>query len=484
MTERTPLRHMLILLPGIMGSALQQGGRDVWALSGQALGQYLVGRGAGLASLAIADDDWTRPDLGDDVVATRLIADLHSVPFLCEHAGYSPILARLTERFAVVRGDVLAPRDDASFFPFPYDWRRDCRASAQALKRFVDAQLPRWRAHSGAADAQVIIIGHSMGGLVGRAYVELLGGWRETLALITIGTPHRGALGTINTLSRGLPTPLVDLTAMVRSLTSVYQLLPTYRVVQLADGTFERVASLDLPGIVRARATAAREDFHTSLRDTAASNRADPGYRTRLLAWAGTRQDTFQSAFLADGAPTLSYHPPEGVDAARADGDGTVPRASALPADADGRTIGRFSVERHGWLTNTPMTLEPLIDTLIELISPQLAELGGEPREDLAPTASAINLRLEPYYAAGTPAALRLTLLDADAPQRVRLVLTPVGHAGVAVRRTVTARPGRPSNLNFSDLAPGLYQAVAQPLDAGFGAATPVHGAFEVLRPA
>ncbi|HEY7725716.1 MAG TPA: alpha/beta fold hydrolase [Anaeromyxobacteraceae bacterium] len=37
------------------------------------------------------------------------------------------------------------------------------------------------------------IVGHSQGGLVGAWYVKKLGGWRRARALITLGTPHRGA---------------------------------------------------------------------------------------------------------------------------------------------------------------------------------------------------------------------------------------------------------------------------------------------------
>ena len=39
----------------------------------------------------------------------------------------------------------------------------------------------------------MIVVAHSMGGLVARYWMGPLGGWRVCRALITLGTPHRGA---------------------------------------------------------------------------------------------------------------------------------------------------------------------------------------------------------------------------------------------------------------------------------------------------
>src|SRR5262245_24301092 len=97
MTSRPLLRHMIIFLPGIMGSTLQKDGKDVWALSGVPLWQYLkalrLALGGSVYTLAIKDDDWQRDDLDDGVVATSIINDLHSVPGLVRHSGYSAILS-------------------------------------------------------------------------------------------------------------------------------------------------------------------------------------------------------------------------------------------------------------------------------------------------------------------------------------------------------------------------------------------------------
>lgn len=65
----------------------------------------------------------------------------------------------------------------------------DLRATAAGLGRHV-AELRRT---SGRAPADPIaLVGHSLGGLIGRCYVQLAGGAAGVSDLVTLGTPHRG----------------------------------------------------------------------------------------------------------------------------------------------------------------------------------------------------------------------------------------------------------------------------------------------------
>jgi triacylglycerol esterase/lipase EstA (alpha/beta hydrolase family) len=107
-----------------------------------------------------------------------MIPDLHLIPGLWKIDGYSKMSHYLQRQFAVTPGK--------NFFAFPYDWRRDSRVAARRLKEQTD----RWRRES--PGAKLILIGHSMGGLVARYFVECLEGWRDTRRLITIGTPTGG----------------------------------------------------------------------------------------------------------------------------------------------------------------------------------------------------------------------------------------------------------------------------------------------------
>ncbi len=113
-------------------------------------------------------------DLGDGIKATSLIQDTHFVPGLVKIDGYTAIARRIQDEFDVTPG--------TNYFEFPYDWRRDNRVAAHQLERFINQHLPLWRDASGAKNAKVILIAHSMGGLVSRYYLEVLGGWQNCRA--------------------------------------------------------------------------------------------------------------------------------------------------------------------------------------------------------------------------------------------------------------------------------------------------------------
>jgi triacylglycerol esterase/lipase EstA (alpha/beta hydrolase family) len=141
------------------------------------------------------------------------------------------------------------------------------------MQRLVDEKLHAQRRHN--PDAKAILIGHSMGGLVARHYLECLGGHEQTRMLITFGTPHRGSLNAADFLVNGFvkklgPLKVADLSTLLRSLTSVYQLLPIYPCVDVGRGN-ERVAEVDLPNLDRARASAALQ-FHRAIEAGAATH--------------------------------------------------------------------------------------------------------------------------------------------------------------------------------------------------------------------
>ncbi|MFG3504582.1 esterase/lipase family protein [Streptomyces sp. NPDC047821] len=62
----------------------------------------------------------------------------------------------------------------------------DIRAAAELLGRHVEEICDR------TGHAEVDIVGHSLGGLIARYYVQRLGGDRRVRTLVTLGTPHSG----------------------------------------------------------------------------------------------------------------------------------------------------------------------------------------------------------------------------------------------------------------------------------------------------
>ncbi len=125
--QGTPVPDMIVLLPGIVGSVLAKDGKDVWALSGAAALKSLVSLGGSIKDLGLQGDDPDADDLGDGITAPRLMPDTHLVPGLWKIDGYTKVAAKLKEQFDLTPG--------VNFFEFPYDWRRDNRASARRLAR-------------------------------------------------------------------------------------------------------------------------------------------------------------------------------------------------------------------------------------------------------------------------------------------------------------------------------------------------------------
>ena len=175
-----PMRDMVVILPGITGSVLQKDGKDVWGLSGQALSSFLRTRGGSLRALRIGSrDDRFVDDLGDGIRATALMPDAHIVPGLWKVDGYGKLAHFLRGEFALDQGQ--------NYFELPYDWRRDNQVAARTLERLIAEKLPAWRAASGNSLAKVILIAHSMGGLISRHYLEVMEGWKNCRALISFG---------------------------------------------------------------------------------------------------------------------------------------------------------------------------------------------------------------------------------------------------------------------------------------------------------
>ncbi len=64
---------------------------------------------------------------------------------------------------------------------------RDIEALTEELAKKVDELQIKWQTE------KVILIGHSMGGMIARNYIQNRGGARHARALITLGSPHHGS---------------------------------------------------------------------------------------------------------------------------------------------------------------------------------------------------------------------------------------------------------------------------------------------------
>lgn len=78
---------------------------------------------------------------------------------------------------------------------YPYDWRIPINENVNALKTFINEQL--------ILNEKINIVGHSMGGLLGQAYLIQEQDNAKTDKLLTVGSPHSGALSAYPTWSAG-----------------------------------------------------------------------------------------------------------------------------------------------------------------------------------------------------------------------------------------------------------------------------------------
>lgn len=478
MTQKIKMKDMVVILPGITGSVLQKDNQDVWAMSGQAIWKTLTTLGDHIQCLKIDQDDPEAESLGDGITATSIMQDTHLIPGLVKIDGYTKTARLITDNFDVIEGNIYHDPDDkaANFYHFPYDWRRDNRASARLLKKLIDKRLKRWREFSGAEDAKVILLAHSMGGLVSRYYLEVLEGWRDSRALFTFGTPYRGSVNAVNFLANGYKKLFLDLTDVMRSLTSIYQLLPIYEMVKIGDN-YKRIAEADhLPNIIQNRAKDALA-FHREIEAAVKIHLNDELYRNSFttVPIVGIEQPTLQSAQLLNGQLTVSEELPKILQNRPdlSDGDGTVPHISAIPIELANSFSSSFIAERHGSLQNQSQVLEDLLNRL---------EFNQFDSASVRASQSAISLALEDLY-----------LADEAIAMRARVISKPGLVTGkLQAKITSVSDEQPPLHLNFEeqeqewvlrvdDLKPGLYRVSVQTENTSDQAPTPVHDVFEVV---
>ena len=431
----TPATDLVVVLPGILGSTLRQDGHLVWAPSAGSALRAIATLGGSLRRLKLP------AGIGDEhpcdgVEPAGLMPDLHVLPGIWTAVkGYDQLLARL-RRLGYREPGASAPA--GNLIPVAYDWRLSCRYNARRLDTIIEPALQWWRDQGGPyADAQVVFVCHSMGGLIARWYIEKCGGAEITRKLITLGTPYRGAARALGQLVNGAHPGLgplrLDLTRFARSMPSLHQLLPEYACIH-QGGDLTKTTGVTLPELDTTMVTAAMR-FHTDLRDAEARR---PDSLTATHAIVGTTQPTATTARLTGGHVELldTYQDQE------LDGDATVPIVAACRADVpmDSNTLRRVP-DKHGNLHRNTAALDEIEGIL---------------------TASNITIK------AASPVALRVDAPEfALAGETITIRVTPAEATQQAIRLTVTSETGtliearrlRPSGgtITIDGLSPAAY---------------------------
>jgi pimeloyl-ACP methyl ester carboxylesterase len=325
------MTRVAIFVPGIMGSVLERqlanGNREViWPGS--------------VASLVLPYNKMAEL-MRDDLIVTDVI---RSFSVSVQYQQIVDDLARCGFR---ERGQGGQP---PTLYLCPYDWRRDNALAADVVADKVDAAV----AEHGAG-TQVSLIGHSMGGLVCRYYLEsgVYGarpGFSAVRELFTLGTPHRGAPLALSA-ALGFQKRLFLNAAQVRQLasdprfTALYQLLPPRgEPFAWADGAQNAYGVLDIydPQIAKSLGLVtenlqAAEAFHAKLDIN--KRPQFQGQPVRYFFFVGTRQVTYSVVKVLDlltNPKTYQITPFELDDA----GDGTVPAWSGALTGVQGQPVG------------------------------------------------------------------------------------------------------------------------------------------------
>jgi pimeloyl-ACP methyl ester carboxylesterase len=194
-------RPLVILLPGIMGSTLDntvgQSGR-IWV----DIPTLMLGR----ITLLMLDEQAQPLTPGTRIQATDLYRSVY-------------LLMRL--QFGWVGG--------CDVYTLPFDWRYPPAAAAEQLRELVNKLRATTR-------RRVHLVGHSMGGLVARAYCTVYAdeAIRHIAQVIMLGTPNAGSVDAIRNLTIGgdqirmisrltLSRAVYD---FARSIPGIYALLP------------------------------------------------------------------------------------------------------------------------------------------------------------------------------------------------------------------------------------------------------------------
>lgn len=463
---------VVVLLPGIFGSRLERiDGRHrttIYDLSLKTLPSTLWSLGTDKLMLPPVD---RAPD--DGIVATELF-NHQILPGFFGVDDYQAIVSTLHR---------VVKTPDQQLIAFPYDWRASSRYAAERLETVANDALTKWRAQSGNAQAKLWLVCHSMGGLVARYFCEHLGGSKITRALITIGTPHRGSAKALGALVNGYRLGPIDLTNMLRSLPSVYELLPQYPVIQTLGAKSTSLLRLPdvfgfgdllptpnpvspapqaidmavLAGIDPSIYRRALE-FHSRIRSPALA-RADAGKPPsyRMEAFINRRQKTESSAEFSLTSLIMidTYWTDHSGSFIEEDlrGDGTVPSFAAIPIEWTDTSAAVFVAEKHVAMPAASTVCDSIYNWMRPL---QARQFMGDSTAD----AEGISLSVPPYVKAGEDMVIEL---EAPTPAIGEIIADNLTTGNCQTQRFSMSGANTARQFNLGGVAEGGYRVTVTP---------------------
>lgn len=388
---------LVVVIPGIGGSELADASGAIVYRAG--LGPFLsVGR------------DPSVLDPNNELRPVRLIGPCSLICWQLI-TGYDGLLNGITKGLGLSPDRVVTAGKElvdpyATVVAFPYDFRRSVEQIANDLDRVVRER---------AQGRRVVLVAHSMGGLVAAWWWAFMSEGIDVDQIITLGTPFRGAAKALNVLVNGMrigPYVPQAVTDTVRTWDSVFDLLPHYQVV---DGNDKYRYPYELPsGITSAVAGFSGKALNAyqknrCLHDALINKVAESG-RNPFTVYYSQGHATLGHASIdahSDGLVVAKGNP-RAIPASWDGGDGTVPMFSMIPYLME-RDVSRWRrlAGKHQDVVEEKSVFEHLSEY-------SRTRLPAAARGGSYEASAYLQLDLDDVVLAGTEAEVRLRVVDKD----------------------------------------------------------------------
>lgn len=387
---------LVVVIPGIGGSELaDSSGKRVY--------------GASVSCLVARLCEPSVLDRNNELTPVGLVGP-HSLVAKQLVTGYDGLLNGITKGLGLSSGRVVTAGaelvdPDATVVAFPYDFRRSVEQIANDLDRVVRER---------AQGRRVVLVAHSMGGLIASWWWAFLSEGIEVDQIITLGTPYRGAAKALDVLVNGMRIGPFDVrqavTDTVRTWDSVFDLLPHYQVL---EGNADSLYPHDLPPAI----TKTVDGFSDKARKAYRKNRCLHDALVNKVAESGSNPFTvyYSQGHATLGHASIDTHSdglvvakgnPRAIDASWDGGDGTVPAFSTIPDFLEDEVYRwRRLAGKHQDLVEEKSVFEHLSEYSRTRL-PAAARGGGYE------VSAYLQLDLDDVVLAGTEAEVRLRVVD------------------------------------------------------------------------
>lgn len=325
--------------------------------------------------------------------------------------GYDGLLNGISNGLGLSPGHVVTAGEKlvdpgATVVAFPYDFRRSVEHIANDLDRVVRTR---------ARGRRVVLVAHSMGGLIASWWWAFLSEGIDVDQIITLGTPYRGAAKALDFLVNGVHKGPFDapqaVTDTLRTWDSVFDLLPHYQVV---NGNDKYRYPYELPS----GTTSAVTGFSGKARAAYQKNRCLHDAMVNKVSESGRNPFTvyYSQGHSTLGCASIDAHSnqlvvakgnPPAFSASWDGGDGTVPMFSTIPDVLEHEVSRRRRLRgKHQDLVEEKSVFEHVSEYARDRLP---AAARGDRRHDVD---AYLQVDLEDVVLAGTEAEVRLRVVD------------------------------------------------------------------------